>query len=214
MFSVKDRDVVIPGQLLGEKIRHDENCFDEGDRVFSAVRGMARTSDNTVSVIPITGPYLPRRGDIVIGVVTDVGGSFWILDIGTGANCILRAETVSRDRNPDMKGYFDVGDAVSMKVDDVNEINDPVLSGPRKLTGGSIITVNPMRIPRILGKKRSMIDMIKNKTNSRISVGQNGRIWIGGEDTQKVVNVIKTIEREAHTSGLTNRISAALDRSD
>jgi len=73
------------------------------------------------------------------------------------------------------------------------------------------INIDPKRVPRVIGKKRSMLDMIKEKTRSNIVVGQNGRIWIKGENVDFIVKVMRKIEAEAQTSGLTDRISGMLD---
>ena len=57
-----------------------------------------------------------------------------------------------------------------------------------------------------------MINMIKNKTNCKIVVGQNGLVWVkGDEDMEQLTReIIHTIEAEAHTSGLTNKIKNKL----
>jgi exosome complex component RRP4 len=58
-----------------------------------------------------------------------------------------------------------------------------------------------------------MISMVKRATNCRIVVGQNGLIWLQGDEPQKeleAVNVIKKIEAESHKSGLTEEISKLL----
>ena len=55
-----------------------------------------------------------------------------------------------------------------------------------------------------------MIKMLKNLTKSNIFVTQNGRIWLKGENIaydRLLIDAIKKIEREAHTVGLTDRIS-------
>jgi exosome complex component RRP4 len=51
--------------------------------------------------------------------------------------------------------------------------------------------------------------MILRETGSQVTIGQNGKILINGKDRDSeelVVEVIRKIEAEAHTSGLTNRI--------
>ena len=54
--------------------------------------------------------------------------------------------------------------------------------------------------------------MIKNKTNCKIVVGQNGLVWVKGDDDMEQLTreIIHTIEVEAHTSGLTNKIKNKL----
>lgn len=57
-----------------------------------------------------------------------------------------------------------------------------------------------------------MINMIKDKTKCKIVVGQNGLVWVkGDEDMEQLTReVIHLIEEEAHTSGLTNKIKNKL----
>ena len=74
---------------------------------------------------------------------------------------------------------------------------------------GFIIRITPSKIPRLIGKKGSMVNMILKETGCSITIGQNGRILVHGENREQeeiVVNVVERIEREAHTTGLTNRI--------
>jgi exosome complex component RRP4 len=81
-------------------------------------------------------------------------------------------------------------------------------SGLRKLEGGQIAEISHSKVSRVIGKSGSMIQMIKNMTDCRIFVGQNGRIWVDG-DTDGVtvaVDAIKIIEKEAQTSNLTERV--------
>jgi len=76
-----------------------------------------------------------------------------------------------------------------------------------------MIDVTSSKVPRIIGKQGSMISLIKNATNCRIVVGQNGKVWISGDDPGKemiATEAILKIEQEAHTSGLTDKISAFL----
>ena len=54
--------------------------------------------------------------------------------------------------------------------------------------------------------------MIKDKTKCKIVVGQNGLVWVkGDEDMEQLTReIIHLIEVEAHTSGLTNKIKNKL----
>ncbi|EQD74645.1 exosome complex RNA-binding protein Rrp4 [mine drainage metagenome] len=57
-----------------------------------------------------------------------------------------------------------------------------------------------------------MVNLIKEHTGTRIVIGQNGLIWIDGtlESILKATAAIKKIEREAHTTGLTDRMTEYL----
>ena len=51
-------------------------------------------------------------------------------------------------------------------------------------------------------------------TNAQLNIGQNGRIVVSANDVQTenlVIDAIRKIEAEAHTSGLTDRIREYLE---
>jgi exosome complex component RRP4 len=73
--------------------------------------------------------------------------------------------------------------------------------------------VTPTKIPRIIGRKGSMISMIKTETNCQIILGLNGTILVTGKsvaEEELAMTAIKKIEDESHTSGLTDRITHLL----
>ena len=73
--------------------------------------------------------------------------------------------------------------------------------------------MTPTKIPRVIGRKGSMISMIKQETGCQIILGLNGVILVTGkipEDEELAIEVIKKIEQESHTSGLTDRITQLL----
>ena len=97
------------------------------------------------------------------------------------------------------------------------KIIDVSMKGPglRKLGPGKLLKVAPAKVPRIIGKQGSMISMIKEMTDCKISVGQNGIIWLVGEDPKKeltAVDAINLIERESHISGLTDKVKELLEK--
>ena len=121
-------------------------------------------------------------------------------------------------QHSDTEKYLNHGDSVMAKVLQVDEskklqitLNDRNLY---KIKGGYMIDVEPSRVPRIIGKKASMIALIKKYTRCRIFVGQNGRIWIDGdtEAIEKALQAIYKIENEAITFGLTDRVEELLKK--
>jgi exosome complex component RRP4 len=116
----------------------------------------------------------------------------------------------------ELNKVYDVGDVLFLRVVDVDEIKKAKLGlkgrGMGKFKGGIIVDIAPTKVPRLIGKKGSMINMIKDKTNCKIVVGQNGLVWVkGDEDMEQLTkNIIHLIEAEAHTSGLTNKIKNKL----
>jgi exosome complex component RRP4 len=234
-IAVKDRDIVLPGQLLGEGIRCEGPCLNEGDKSYSLVKGLARVDRNYVSVIPMAGPYMPKAGDVVIGTVDDDLGGIYLIDINGAYKTVLkpmrngagpgggrdrgRGNQGGRDRQGP-RGYdepeaenLQVGDIISAKIAFVDEAKEAKLIGPRKLEGGCVIFVKSMRVPRIIGKQKSMINLIRQYTNSNIAVGQNGLIWIAGGNSSLAIQALRKVEAEATSSGLTDRMTEYLRRS-
>jgi exosome complex component RRP4 len=67
-----------------------------------------------------------------------------------------------------------------------------------------------VKVPRLVGKKGSMISMIKDRTGCSIYVGQNGVAWVSGKNLQQVEEIINKIEKESHKEGLTDSIEKML----
>jgi exosome complex component RRP4 len=83
----------------------------------------------------------------------------------------------------------------------------------RVLRSGRVVEVSYTKVPRVIGRAGSMVSLLKDKLDVNIFVGKNGRIWINGkaEDEELAIKAIKRIEQEAHTSGLTDRITKFLE---
>ena len=216
--KIEPRQLVVPGTLLAEgKYNVGFNAYREGEMVYSSVVGLADLRNDTVSVIPLRGCYIPYVEDVVIGEVKEVNPTMWALDILSPYEGILFAkEFLSKPLNTlkeDARSYLDIGEMVIAKVLSFDRTRNPSLTtrgdGLGKIQRGTVITVDFTRVPRIIGKKGSMINILKKESNCQIFVGQNGRIWISGKtrDEEAVVaDAIRKIEAEAHTSGLTDRI--------
>lgn len=216
------REVVVPGEAIDEKKgrKLGDGVYAEGNRVFAKVLGIPLVGTNEIKVIPMSGVYIPKMNDRVVGVVDQVEISGWLVDINSPYISFLPVsdgvdEFVDTHRM-DLTRFFDVGDVVYCKVSKVTKgmtIRVSMRSlGARKLYGGSIVKVKPTKVPRIIGKGGSMINLIKNKTGCSIYVGKNGVVWIRGENKNKAIEAILTVERESHTIGLTDKIEKMLSK--
>lgn len=213
------REVVVPGQLLADgRYRASQGTYDDDGKVYSALVGLAELRGNTVKVVPLQGAYIPKEGDLVIGTITIVAGNNWKVDIGGPYLASLHANNaLRRPYSDDISEYMDIGDVIAAEIIAFDRRSGPFLSmkgrGLRKLEGGMMLDVSPAKIPRIIGRRGSMINMIKDHLRIQTMVGQNGRIWIRAHDTETLrlaIKAFKTVEAEAHTSKLTDRISNML----
>lgn len=206
---------MLPGDDLADvkEFKSGENTYEADDRIRAGVLGTAEFRGNVVSVTPIGGRYMPSTGDTVIGYITDVGPSNWMIDIHSPWPAPLHVSEVPwKVEFGDTSSYLSVGDVVMIKVLSVDEAKKVSVtmkdSGLRKIEGGQIIEIDHHKISRVIGKAGSMISMLKNMTDCRITVGQNGRIWIDGDQPNADVAAaaIKKIEAEARMPNLTERI--------
>jgi len=214
------REVVIPGELVGEKKgrRVGRGAYFKGDEVFAKVLGIVRSNKNEISVIPLSGVYLPKVGDKVIGTISKLAISGWMVDIDSPYIAFLPlSEAVSEfvdTQKTDISKFFDIGDVIFCKISKVTKNKTVQVSmrviGSRKLYDGITVKVTPSKIPRIIGKGGSMIKLLKSKTGCEMMVGQNGIVWIRGMDKAKAIEAILTIEKESHIIGLTEKIEKLL----
>jgi len=219
---VEDKTIVTPGEGLAEGMDFlpAEGTFRDKDKIVSSRLGLVNIYGRVIKTIPVAGRYTPKEGDTIIAKVTNILMSGWILNINSAYSAVLSVKEAKEfiRRNEDLTKYYNIGDYIvtniimvtSQKLVDVSMKNP----GLRKIVGGRIINVNCHKVPRIIGKKGSMVSMIKNATDCSITVGQNGIVWINGSPENEiiVVDTIKKIEMEAHTSGLTDRIKTFLEK--
>ena len=217
MIYVENKDLVIPGQVLADDEYYSgRGTFKENGKVCSSLMGLVSLRNKKIRVIPLKSKYVPKKGDVVIGKINDVRFSMWDVDINSPYSGILPAFEVFGREKKELNKVYDVGDVLFLRVVDVDEIKKAKLGlkgrGMGKFKGGIIVDIAPTKVPRLIGKKGSMINMIKDKTKCKIVVGQNGLVWVkGDEDMEQLTkNVIHLIEAEAHTSGLTNKIKNKL----
>jgi polyribonucleotide nucleotidyltransferase len=120
-------------------------------------------------------------------------------------------------RGADLTRYFTFGDYIVAKIVNVTsqKLVDLTMKGQglRKLYGGRIVKVSPSKVPRIVGKSGSMVNIIKQATGCRIIVGQNGLFGLKENLKMNLLQLMQSnkIETESHVSGLTERIEAFLE---
>jgi len=118
-----------------------------------------------------------------------------------------------------MLSLFNVGDLLLAKIISFDRTRDPNLTireaGLGKITRGHVIKITPAKVPRLIGRKGSMISVLKQETNCYITVGKNGLVLVSCTKPELeaiAILAIRTIEKEAHTSGLTNKISELIKK--
>ncbi|MDO8642259.1 MAG: exosome complex RNA-binding protein Rrp4 [Candidatus Woesearchaeota archaeon] len=220
---MSDRSVVVPGDVLATGMSYlpSQGTYRLGDKLLGARLGILKVEGKVLRVIPVSGVYYPKIGDMIVGQVIDILMSGWRIDTTSPYSAVLPlkdATTSFIEKGEDLSKYFALGDYVVCKITNVTsqKLVDVTMKQPglHKLSGGRLITVNPAKVPRIIGKQGSMVSLIKEATGCKIVVGQNGIIWFEGDPQKEilVVEVIEKIEKEAHLSGMTEKIKELLEK--
>ncbi len=210
------RKIVMPGDLIAKNPRAaGYGTYVEKGKVYAKFLGLLDKTDTSVRVIPLKGRYIPSQGDVVIGIVREVTANGWIVDIYSPYQAFLPVSEYPENalKNRKVNEVLDIGDAIIGKVLNIDPKMKVTLTMKDRVCKpvrvGRIVAINPARVPRVIGKKGSMIKLLKSELGVQIIVGQNGLIWING-DRRKVSiaeEAIYIIEEEAHTDGLTDRIT-------
>jgi exosome complex component RRP4 len=220
----ENKQLVAPGEVLAEgSYFPGENTYREGNKVYASRIGLAELVANKLVVVPLKGCYLPRVDDFVIGRVVDIAMSGWTVDICSPYPALLPLSETPASRamaaRKDLTRIFNVGDLVMAEVIAFDRTRDPLLTvrgrGLGKVSSGLVVHISPAKIPRLIGRKGSMISLLKKATGCEIIVGQNGTVLVSGrqpKNEQVAAAAMYLIEREAHTRGLTDRVSELMNR--
>lgn len=211
-----DRKVVIPGEIIveGEDFLPGDFTEKKDGKIIALKYGLAEEQKNLIKVIALSGVYNPRRGNVVIGKVENINVNGWMVDIGAADSAFLSINEVPRYVNKDaMEEVFCIGDMLIAKIWVINKRGIDLTIKSRGLgliEEGLVFSVNPNKVPRIIGKEGSMIKIIKDNTGCDISVGQNGEVLVVGDTTDDELfakEAIMHVCEKSFMSGLTDEIT-------
>ncbi|HLC77930.1 MAG TPA: exosome complex RNA-binding protein Rrp4, partial [Candidatus Nanoarchaeia archaeon] len=215
MSDESSRKIVIPGEIIerGNDFLPGEGTEKRGEDIIALKYGLAEESNNLVKVIPLSGVYLPRRGNVVIGKVENITFNGWVVDIGCADGAFISLMEVPRFVNKnELDEVMDIGDMVVAKIIGVNKRGVDLtlkIRGLGKIDEGLIFKINPNKVPRVIGKEGSMIKLIKDETGCDITVGQNGLMWIQGDSIDKELKAkeaVMFITERSFIKGLTEEL--------
>jgi exosome complex component RRP4 len=220
------RKYVVPGDRIIEgNFRPLFNVIKAGNSIIATRIGIAEAGREGVKVIPLSGIYIPRVNDIVIGKIMDHSSLSWEVDINSLFSAHLPAQDVfGRDFSPardDMGRELATGDLITARIIAFDRTRDPMITIQDKDLGkvprGEFVKISATRVPRLIGKRGSMIQTIEQATHTRVLIGQNGIIVVTGRNSEGIklaVKAIRMVEEEAHTANLTQRVKGLLSISD
>ncbi|MDO8517317.1 MAG: exosome complex RNA-binding protein Rrp4 [Nanoarchaeota archaeon] len=217
---MEERKIVVPGETIvtGEDFLPGDGTRRENDDIVAGKFGLSDISDRLVKVIPLSGVYIPRRGNTVIGQIVDITFNGWLIDFNGPANGFLSLSEIPRYISKDeMRDYLDFGDVVIARIWNAKGKGIDLtlkVRGLGQLEGGMLMKINPNKVPRVIGKEGSMVNLIKEATNCEVTVGQNGMVWIKGNEIDKELRAKEIIEficKNSFVEGLTEMVKEFID---
>lgn len=217
------RKYVIPGEVITTgPYRPEQNVTLDGNRIVATAIGTSEIYDDTVRVIPLTGKYLPKINDLVIGKVISHSSLSWELDINSCYVGFLPAQDVfGRDfsaHSDELTSKLDKGDLVAARIANFDRTRDPLVTVSDrdlgKIDSGELIEISSSKIPRLIGKRGTMIQTIEMATGATITIGQNGWVVVSCENSDgllKAIKAIRMVDEQAHIADLTDRVKEMLE---
>jgi len=192
--------IVLPGDVVWEREVFASGTWVKDGITYAKVPGMLRDE----KFIPLEMAYRPKVGDNVVGIVVDERNAGYMVDLNLPYNGVIPTRKV--------RISLRLGGMVYGKIAFVDEVGNVDIGEVDKLPAGKLITVPASKVPRIIGKKSSMLNQIRDISGSSVFVGNNGYIWIGQKgNMQLVMKALDLIIRRAHTTGLTDQVAKYLD---
>mmetsp|Transcript_7057 Transcript_7057/g.10380 ORF Transcript_7057/g.10380 Transcript_7057/m.10380 type:complete len:289 (+) Transcript_7057:50-916(+) len=186
--------IVTPGETImedneGYLLGHG-TYLDDDNRVVASKCGIVERISQYISVKPLQSRYMPRDGDVIVGRISKLTHSSWVVDINGYQDAILRLSSVNIATTQRRKTYEDSLNMRALFVEDdviVAEIMDSkkfVSLQTRsarygKLSKGIFIKVKPMLI------KPSHNRFHTFSFGTEIIIGANGYIFIRQFDPQR-----------------------------
>ena len=211
-----EQRLVTPGMAVGPSTgkRAGSGIIAAEDTFVATQLGWLRERNNTVSVDPINAAYMPRSGDLVVGIVAEVRNNLWFMNINGSFQGLLPMSLAPwKVEFGAARQHMDVGDVVLARVQEVDECHNVVLTmkgvGLRRLNQGAVESIPVQHIGRVRGENNSLLQRMRDAFDCRIMVGENGRVWIDGssEGTSGARSALHSLVREGHTTAFETILS-------
>src|SRR3990167_2264508 len=121
------RKYVIPGDVITTgPYRPEQNVILDGNKIISTAIGISEIYDDSIKVIPLTGKYIPKIDDLVIGKIISHTSLSWELDINSCYVGFLPAQDVfGRDFSAhadELSSKLKSGDLVARSEEHTSEL--------------------------------------------------------------------------------------------
>ena len=88
---VKDKDIVVPGEVLvtGMGYLPGQGTYRDDNQIVANRLGLLTIDGKVLKTVPLSGRYMPKRNDVIIGKVIDILMSGWRLETNSPYSAVL-----------------------------------------------------------------------------------------------------------------------------
>ena len=199
---MEEKKIVLPGDKIAEGRIYIPNTFSDGKATYAASIGML---DLEGRYLALESRYKPVAGDQVVGIITDAIHAGYRVDLNMPSEGFIPARSLRTE--------LQLSDFVICRIKSVGELGEVDLGEVRQLPSGQICGFPSAKVPRLIGRKNSMIALIKAYTDGDILVGTNGYVWVSEKSNiPLVMKTLEVVKQKAHKTGLTDEITSMLSK--
>ena len=212
-----EQRLVTPGMVVGPSSgkRAGSGMIAENNEFIATRVGWLHEQNNVVSVSPINSAYMPRSGDLIVGFVAEVRNNLWFFDVNGPFQALLPMSLAPwKVEFGSTRKHLGIGDAALARIQEVDETHNMVLTmkgvGLRRLNEGAVLSIPVNLIDTLRGDNNSMVSRIRDITDCRIIVGDNGRVWVhgSGDDMRVTRELIQTLNEDGHKNTFESAVEA------
>ena len=116
---VENKEIVIPGEILAEGMNFlpGKRAFRDGKNICSSSLGLINVNGRVINVIPLSGTYVPKIDDMIIGRVTEVSHAGWYINIDCAYSADLNVKEASRRYvEAPLSKFLGIGEYIFAKI--------------------------------------------------------------------------------------------------
>lgn len=204
-INMNEKKIVIPGDFLTDQVKKlGANVYLENNTIYSSVVGILSSRDDFVSVIPLNGVYVPTEGDGIIAVVKDEVLNGYILEYNSFDDSFLTKNSINKTLKK--------GTVIFLRVKNIADNGSLEFDNINILPKGRVFQTSPVKVPRLIGKSESMLNLFKEYLKCNIVIGKNGWLWHTAENIYLAESAFSLVVNNSQKSNLTNSIKEYFEK--
>jgi exosome complex component RRP4 len=202
---MNEKKIVVPGEIITNQAKKlGLNVYLKNDNIYSTATGILSETNDFVSVISLNGAYTPVVGDGIVVVVKNEVLNGYILEYNSFDDCFLTKSSISKP--------LSIGTVIFLRIKNIADNGSLEFDNINILPKGRVFETSPVKIPRLIGKNESMLNLFKENLKGNILIGKNGWIWYTCDNADLAKRAFLLVVNNSQKSNLTNSVKDFLEK--